>query len=64
MKKIKLYIEETYKELMQKVSWPSWSELQNSAIIVMVASLVIAVVIYLMDTSFSNLLKLVYNMFY
>ncbi|MBI5217803.1 MAG: preprotein translocase subunit SecE [Bacteroidia bacterium] len=64
MKKIKLYFEETYNELMNKVSWPSWTDLQGSAIVVMVASLVIAIVIYVMDTSFSSLLKLIYSMFY
>ena len=55
---------EPYKELMQKVTWPAWSELQGSAIVVMVASLVIAVIVYAMDTSFSKLLKLIYSMFY
>ena len=64
MKKLRLYLEETYKELMQKVTWPAWSELQSSAIVVMVASLVIAIIVYAMDTSFSKLLKLVYSMFY
>lgn len=64
MKKLRLYLEETYKELMQKVTWPAWSELQGSAIVVMVASLVIAIIVYAMDTSFSKLLKLIYSMFY
>jgi len=61
--KIKTYFEETYNELVNKVSWPTWSELQNSAIVVMVASLIIAIVIFLMDKSFSSLMNLIYGMF-
>jgi len=52
MKKIKLYVQESYNELVHKVSWPTWAELQNSAVVVSVASLVIAVVVFLMDASF------------
>jgi preprotein translocase subunit SecE len=63
MKKIKQYIKESYDELMHKVSWPTWSELQNSAIVVSIASLIIAVAVYLMDISFSTLLKQFYNLF-
>jgi preprotein translocase subunit SecE len=63
MSKIKAYFEETTSELFTKVSWPTWSELQSSAIVVMVASLIIALIVYLMDSTFSNLLKLLYGMF-
>ena len=64
MKKIKNYFVDTYNELVHKVSWPSWSDLQNSAIIVMIASLIIALIIYAMDSSFSQLMKFIYGMFY
>lgn len=63
MKKIRAYLLETYDELIQKVSWPTWSELQNSAVVVSVASLIIAVVVYLMDTGFSSVLKQFYRLF-
>ncbi len=63
MKKIKNYIKESYDELMHKVSWPTWSELQNSAIVVSIASLIIAVMVYLMDITFSTVLKQFYNLF-
>jgi preprotein translocase subunit SecE len=62
--KIKTYIEESWNELIHKVSWPTWSELQNSALIVMVASLIIALVIFAMDVSFRNLMELIYGLFY
>lgn len=43
---------ESYNELVHKTTWPSGKELTSSAVIVLVASLMIAVVVYLMDKSF------------
>ena len=62
--KIKAYFQEAYNELVHKVSWPSWSDLQNSAIVVMIASLIIAMVIFVMDFTFENAMELIYSMFY
>ncbi len=62
--KIKLYFQEAFNELIHKVSWPTWSELQNSAVVVMIASLIIALIIFVMDYSFQNLMDLIYSMFY
>ncbi|MBM3434609.1 MAG: preprotein translocase subunit SecE [Bacteroidetes bacterium] len=61
--KIQNYVRESYDELVHKVSWPTWSELQNSAIVVSIASLIIALLVYLMDFSFQNLLQLFYKNF-
>ncbi len=63
MAKLKTVVQESYDELVHKVSWPTWKELQNSALIVAVASLIIALIIWGMDQAFSNLLKLFYNLF-
>jgi len=52
MKKIINYVRESYNELIHKVSWPTWAELQNSAIVVSIAALVIALVVFVMDASF------------
>jgi preprotein translocase subunit SecE len=57
------YVKESYDELVHKVSWPTWSELQNSAIVVSIASLIIAFIVYLMDFSFQSLLQLFYKNF-
>ena len=62
-RKIKSYITESYEELVQKVSWPTWKELQSSAIVVSVASLIFALVVYLMDTTFSLVLEQFYKLF-
>ncbi len=61
--KIQDYINESYDELIHKTSWPTWSELQNSAIVVSIASLIIAFVVYLMDVSFQTILERFYSLF-
>ena len=43
---------ESYNELVHKTTWPSGKELTSSAVIVLVASLMIAIVVYLMDECF------------
>ena len=55
------YIKESYKELVQKVSWPTFAQLQSSTIVVMVASLIFALVVLVMDISFENLMKGIYS---
>ena len=63
MKRFINYIKECYTELVEKTSWPTWKELQSSAIVVSIASLIIALVVYLMDKSFETLLETFYRMF-
>ena len=63
MAKKQSYIKESYEELLKKVTWPTWSELQNSSVIVAVATIIIALIIYLMDTFFSNVLSVFYSFF-
>ena len=57
------YIKGSYDELMNKVSWPSWSELQSSSIVVAIATIIIALIIYMMDSAFSNAMNLFYSFF-
>jgi len=49
---------------MHKVSWPSWDELQGSAVVVMVATFIIAIIIALMDLTFKNIMSGIYGLFY
>lgn len=51
---IKTYIEESYNELMHKVTWPTWRELQESTVLVFIAILILTVVIFLMDFVFGK----------
>jgi preprotein translocase subunit SecE len=46
------YLEDTYNELVNKVSWPAWKDLQSSAIVVLVASLCFALIVWVMDFVF------------
>ncbi|MBL6658186.1 MAG: preprotein translocase subunit SecE [Flavobacteriales bacterium] len=57
------YIKESADDLMNKVSWPTWKELQSSSIVVAVASLIIALIVYVMDLSFRNILEVFYDLF-
>ncbi len=62
--KIKVYLQEAYDELIHKVTWPTWKELQSSALVVMVASFIISLVIFVMDLSFRNVMSFIYELFY
>ena len=55
------YFKESYSELTTKVTWPTRCELTNSAVVVLVASLLIALVVWVMDFSFENIMTLVYK---
>jgi len=63
MNKITTYFRESYRELLDKVSWPSWSELQQSTVIVLVATLLITVLVWIMDLIASSVLHFVYSLF-
>ena len=62
MSKVGAYIKESYVELKDKVSWPTFSELQDSVVVVMIASLIIGLVIFLMDFGFQTVMNLFYKM--
>ena len=54
-------IKESYNELVHKVSWPTKSELANSTIVVMVASIIAALVIWVIDLCINEVMHLVYG---
>ena len=62
--KFKLYFQDAYDELVHKVTWPTWKELQSSALVVMVASFIISLLIFAMDLSFRNIMSFIYGLFY
>ena len=63
VQRLKNYMSEAYNELMFKVSWPSWAELQGSVTVVCVASLIVAVLVYAMDVGSNSLLTNFYKLF-
>lgn len=61
--KIRTYLDEITDELYHKVSWPTRSELQSSAIVVLIATLIVSFMIFLMDFGFSKIMGVFYNFF-
>jgi preprotein translocase subunit SecE len=64
MKKYKILtdIEESYNELVHKVSWPTKSELVNSTIVVMVASIIAALILWVIDFILSHAMQFIYGL--
>ena len=56
-------LKESYVELVHKVSWPTRKELSKSAVLVLIASIILALVVWLMDFSFDKIMTLVYSLF-
>jgi len=63
MNKVSNYFRDSYKELMEKVTWPSWAQLQQSTVIVLSATLLIMAIVYIMDLASTEFLKLIYSFF-
>jgi preprotein translocase subunit SecE len=61
MEKLKLYIRESYNELMYNVTWPSFSSLQSNTILVLVGSVIFALIILLMDAVWKTGIDFIYG---
>ncbi|MBC7553101.1 MAG: preprotein translocase subunit SecE [Taibaiella sp.] len=61
MSKLGNYIQEAYDELLHKVSWPSWDELQQTTVIVLVALGLVTGVVASMDFVSKAVLTFIYN---
>ncbi len=63
MSKIVAYVKDSYRELLEKVTWPTWQQLQQSTMIVLAATLIITAIVWLMDLGIASLLDLFYSIF-
>jgi preprotein translocase subunit SecE len=63
MNKITAYIKDSYREMVEKVTWPTWPQLQQSTMIVLVATLIITGIVWVMDLASNSVLKFVYSLF-
>lgn len=63
MDKISNYFRESYYELTEKVTWPTWLQLQQSTIIVLIATIIITILVSIMDFASNHLLKAIYSLF-
>jgi preprotein translocase subunit SecE len=61
MEKLKLYLSESYEELVNKVSWPTWENLIESAKVVLVFVVISTICVFFMDVISQQVLKLIYN---
>lgn len=64
MNKVTTYFRESYKELLEKVSWPTWTQLQQSTVIVLVATVLITALVWVMDIIAQSGLKFIYSLFH
>ena len=60
MRKIINYLKESFTELTKKVTWPSWEKLQNSALLVLVTTVILAAVVWVIDFAFQHLMEFIY----
>ncbi len=56
-------VKESYNELVHKVSWPTRKELAQSSVIVLIASIILALIVWLMDWCFESIMTFVYGLF-
>jgi len=63
MNKISNYFSDSYKELLEKVTWPTWTQLQQSTMIVLAATLIITAIVWLMDFISAGSLNFIYKLF-
>ena len=63
MNKVGAYIKDSYKELVEKVTWPNWDNLQQSTMIVLGATLVITALVALMDFVCNGAFTQIYKLF-
>ena len=59
--KVSSYCKEAYNELVHKTSWPTASELSNSAVVVLTGTLIIALIVFLIDLGFENIMTFIYE---
>lgn len=62
MTKVANYFRDSYKELLEKVTWPTWPQLQQSTVIVLVATLIITAVVWGMDVVAQSGLNFIYSL--
>ena len=56
-------LKESYTELVHKVNWPTRKELSKSAVLVLIASIILALVVWLMDKFFETVMTFIYGLF-
>jgi len=63
MNKFSTFLRDSYKEMMEKVSWPTWEQLQQSTMVVIGATIFTILLVALMDLIANNSMKFIYSLF-
>jgi preprotein translocase subunit SecE len=61
MSKVTAYVRDSYRELLEKVTWPTWAQLQQSTMIVLIATIIITAIVWVMDLGIASLLQMIYK---
>ncbi len=62
MRKLINNLKDVYVEFVKKTTWPVWQKLQSSALLVMVATVILALMLFIIDFAFQHLMTLIYSL--
>ena len=62
MRKFANYLKESFTELTKKVTWPTWDKLQSNALLVLVATVILSLVVFVMVFAFQKLMETIYSL--
>jgi len=62
MEKFVAVLKESYNELTNEVTWPSWASLQASTVVVLVATVILTTIVFFMDLGSKSLMDLIYDL--
>jgi preprotein translocase subunit SecE len=61
MNSVVQFVKDSWREVTTEVTWPKWGDLQSSATIVLVASLIFALVVGSIDFLIDNALRFLFK---
>lgn len=61
--KIATFVKDSYHEMVDKVSWPKWDQLQQSTMIVLVSTLLLTGIVWVMDFIANGAMQFIYSLF-
>ena len=51
-----------FEELTKKTTWPNWAKLQSSALLVILATVILAAILWVVDFAFQSLMTGIYTL--
>ena len=56
------FCKESFEELTKKTTWPNWAKLQSSALLVILATVILAAILWVVDFAFQSLMTGIYTL--